>query len=144
MRSCCFLYVLSVGCALGVGCACNEQLAESRVVAKMKATKIEKVDWHDTDSDEIVQFLQKASGLDERGRPNVYFRLVSIPSVPPFHAKVTLSLEAESLYDTFMYVVRLVDLQWRVDGNTVIMTYVSGEGIDPQRYQDYLRRSGHQ
>jgi len=143
MRSGCFLYLLSVGCALSVSCACNQQLVESRVVAEMKATRIGKVEWHDADTDEVLQFLEKASGLDKRGRSSIYFRLVSIPSIPRFESKVTLSLEGVSLYETLQYVETLWGVRWRVEGNTVIMTYVSGEGVDPKVYEDLLRKSGH-
>ena len=109
----------------------------------MKSIKVAEVNWHEADSDEIVGFLEKASGLDERGQPSIHFRFVSIPSMPPFHTKVWLTLRRESLFETFQYAVGLLDVRWRVEGNTIIMTHIESEGMDPKLYQEYLRKSGH-
>jgi len=109
----------------------------------MNFINVADVEWQEADIDEVTRFLEKASGLDEKGQPSIHFRLVSIPSVPPYHVKVTLHLRRKSLFETFRYAVAALDVRWRVEGNTIIMTHVESEGIDPKLYQEYLRKSGH-
>lgn len=135
---------LSVMCLFVVACASTgrvQRRAEDRVFAKMKSITIPKVAFKDANVDEVIQFLQRASGVDERGQPVVRFRLESIPPEFPLQIKVTYSLESSSLFEAFVLSLRALGLRWRIDHGTVAMVFIETESIEPSKLRELIRRS---